>query len=601
MRLIRDFMLSHPWNSALLVGLLFLAGLADGLGLSAMMPMLNLAFDSNPGATAGATAGAPGGVVDAAAEDNLTSLVYGVIEAAGLTPSLGVLLVMIVTGITCKSLLVFIAEQRIGYLAADVATGLRVQLLSAITASSWRFYVNQSVGKLANAMATEAWRASNAYVYAIRLTVVFVESLVYFSVALLVSWEATLICLAAGLAVWGISHQFVKISKYAGTGQTKWYRSLLGSLTDILQSIKTLKSMGRERAAEALVARETLELKADLRREVLGNAGLDAAQEPLYTMVIVVGIYLALVEFSVELATVTFLTLVLARLLKRGSKVQKEYQRMITSESAFWSLQQTVAEAEREAEINTGTRQPSLERHIRLNDVSFAYGDTPVLDGVSLEIAAGELTCLIGESGSGKSTIADLIIGLMTPTAGRVMIDGVPLGDLDLTAWRRSIGYVPQDNLLLHDSVFANVALGDEQLSDADVARALKAAGAEDFVSSLPQGMHTVVGERGARLSGGQRQRIMIARALAHGPRLLILDEATSALDAASEAAICDTLASLKGQITILAVTHQSALQRVADRVYRVHDGQLARVEGHQTQAETRWVVPTHSRATGAD
>jgi ATP-binding cassette subfamily C protein len=508
---------------------------------------------------------------------------------------------MIVAGITFKSLLVFIAEQRIGYLAADVATGLRIQLLRAITASSWRFYVNQSVGKLANSMATEAWRASNAYVYAIRLTVVFIETLVYFGVALLVSWEATLICLVAGLAVWAVSHQFVKISKYAGTGQTNWYRSLLGSLTDILQSIKTLKSMGRERAAEALVARETLELKADLRREVLGNAGLDAAQEPLYTMVIVVGVYLALVEFSVALATVTFLTLVLARLLKRGSKVQKEYQRMITSESAFWSLQQTVAEAEREAEINTGTRQPSLDRHIRLDDVTFAYGDTSVLSEVSLEIPAGEMTCLVGESGTGKSTIADLIIGLMSPSSGSVMIDDVALSDLDLTAWRRSIGYVPQDNLLLHDSVFANVALGDEQLTAADVDRALQAAGADAFVADLPQGMHTLVGERGARLSGGQRQRIMIARALAHRPRLLILDEATSALDAASEAAICETLASLKGRITILAVTHQSALQRVADRVYRVHDGQLTRLEVPPAETATRWVVSGQNTATGAD
>ncbi len=596
MRLIRDFILSHPWNSALLIGLLFLAGLADGLGLSAMMPMLNLAFDSDTSAGA-----APGAAPDPASGDNLTELVYSVIEAVGLTPSLGVLLCMIVAGITFKSLLVFIAEQRIGYLAADVATGLRMQLLRAITASSWRFYVNQSVGKLANSMATEAWRASNAYVYAIRLTVVFIETLVYFSVALLVSWEATLICLIAGLAVWAVSHQFVKISKYAGTGQTNWYRSLLGSLTDILQSIKTLKSMGRERAAEALVARETLELKADLRREVLGNAGLDAAQEPLYTMVIVVGVYLALVEFSVALATVTFLTLVLARLLKRGSKVQKEYQRMITSESAFWSLQQTVAEAEREAEINTGTGQPSLDRHIRLDDVTFTYGDTPVLSGVSLEIPAGEMTCLVGESGTGKSTIADLIIGLMRPTSGSVLIDDVALGELDLTAWRRSIGYVPQDNLLLHDSVFANVALGDEQLTAADVDRALQAAGAADFVADLPQGMRTVVGERGARLSGGQRQRIMIARALAHRPRLLILDEATSALDAASETAICETLATLKGRITILAVAHQSALQRVADRVYRVHDGQLTRLEATQAETATRWVVSAQNTATGAD
>ena len=185
MRLIRDFILSHPWNSAMLIGLLFLAGLADGLGLSAMMPMLNLAFDSDTGATGAASANT-GAAADPASEDNLTTLVYSVIEAAGLTPSLGVLLCMIVAGITFKSLLVFIAEQRIGYLAADVATGLRVQLLRAITASSWRFYVNQSVGKLANSMATEAWRASNAYVYAIRLTVVFIETLVYFGVALLV-------------------------------------------------------------------------------------------------------------------------------------------------------------------------------------------------------------------------------------------------------------------------------------------------------------------------------------------------------------------------------------------------------------------------------
>ena len=225
----------------------------------------------------------------------------------------------------------------------------------------------------------------------------------------------------------------------------------------------------------------------------------------------------------------------------------------------------------------------------------------PVLSGVSLEIPAGEMTCLVGESGTGKSTIADLIIGLMSPTSGCVMIDDVALGDLDLTAWRRSIGYVPQDNLLLHDSVFANVALGDEQLTAADVDRALQAAGAEAFVADLPQGMHTLVGERGARLSGGQRQRIMIARALAHRPRLLILDEATSALDAASEAAICETLASLKGRITILAVTHQSALQRVADRVYHVHDGQLTRLEGPQGEMTTRWVASAQNTATGAD
>jgi ATP-binding cassette subfamily C protein len=332
--------------------------------------------------------------------------------------------------------------------------------------------------------------------------------------------------------------------------------------------------MGRERAAEALVAQESQELRDDLRREVLGNAGLDAAQEPLYTLVIVVGIYAALVQFDMELATVTFLTLVLARLLKRGSRVQKEYQRMVTCESAYWSLQETIDGAESQAESRSGRAPPRFTEAIRLQDVVFGYeGAEPVIDGVSLEIPKGEITCLVGESGSGKSTIADLVIGLIHPNTGRLLVDDVPLSDLDLDAWRSTIGYVPQDNLLLHDTVFANITLGDPDLTEADVNRALAAAEAEAFVAEMPNGVHTMVGERGARLSGGQRQRIMIARALAHRPALLILDEATSALDPASERGICRTLASLKGTQTIQAVTHQSALRDIGDPNYHVEDG----------------------------
>jgi ATP-binding cassette, subfamily C, bacterial len=570
-KLIRKFVAAHPWQSLGLMLLLLLAGLADGIGLSAMLPMLNMAFEvAQPGEAAA--------VADPEDEDSLTQLVYRMLATLNLTPSLGVLLTFIVAGIGFKSLLVFIAEQRIGYMAADVATQLRLDLLRAVTASNWLFYVKQSVGKLANAMATEAWRASNAYVYAIRLLVLFVESLVYVGVALMVSWRATLLCLVAGLVVWGISHHFVKISKVAGVGQTRGYRTLLGSLTDILLSIKTLKSMGRERAAEAMVARESHELRSELRREVLGNSGLDAAQEPLYTLVIVLGIYLALVQFSVDLATVTFLTLVLARLLKRGSRVQKEYQRMITSESAYWSLQETIREAHRQAEHVGGTSPVRFDDGIVLEQVSFDYGEGPVLRGVSMAIPRGRITCLVGESGSGKSTVADLVMRLLTPTGGRILVDGVPLDDIDLEAWRRTIGYVPQDNLLLHDTVLANITLGEPSVTEADVAWALQGAGAAEFVAALPEGLHTLVGERGARLSGGQRQRIMIARALAHRPSLLVLDEATSALDSGSEAEICETLAGLKGQLTILAVTHQSALREIGDLIYYVADGSVSAV-----------------------
>jgi ATP-binding cassette subfamily C protein len=196
-----------------------------------------------------------------------------------------------------------------------------------------------------------------------------------------------------------------------------------------------------------------------------------------------------------------------------------------------------------------------------------------VLKDLALAIPAGQMTSLVGESGTGKSTIADLIIGLTRPQSGRVTVDGAAIGELDLRAWRRAIGYVPQDNLLLHETVLRNVALADDSITREAVSAALARAGALEFVLAMPGGLDADVGEGGARLSGGQRQRILIARALVHEPRLLILDEATSALDATTEQALCAMLESLRGSMTILAITHQQALRALADRIYRVERG----------------------------
>ncbi|MEQ8860267.1 MAG: ABC transporter ATP-binding protein [Pseudomonadales bacterium] len=574
MPLIAEFIRRYPWQTVLLSLAVLLAGVADGVGLSAMLPALGLAFDSGA----------------AAAEQNaLSREVYALLDSLALSPSLATLLVMIMFGICVKSLMIFVAEQRIGYIAADLATRLRLQLLGAVTASRWRYYVDQSTGRLANSMATEAWRASNAYVYAVKLFAVIVEMLVYTGIALTVSWRATLICLAASLLILVASHGLVRISEKGGSGQTRWYRSLLGTLTDLLQSVKSFKAMGRDDVAAVVLSRETRHLQRHLRREVLGTAGLEAAQEPAYTLVIAVGIYVAIVHLAVDLATVTFLALVLAKVLKQVGKVQKHYQRMMTCDSAYWALQETILEAEQMREHHAGSRPPVLQRAVTLDDLSFGYGDHRVLNHVSMEIPARALTCLVGESGTGKTSIADLIIGLVRPDSGSVRVDGVPLDEIDLGAWRRSIGYVPQENLLLHDTILRNVTLGVDGWTEEDVIRALQAADAWGFVAALPERVNSVVGERGAQLSGGQRQRIMLARALVHRPQLLILDEATSALDSASEGALCRTLAGLKRSVTILAVSHRLAVATVSDRIYRLERGHITGIPPAQLlQARAR-------------
>ena len=258
------------------------------------------------------------------------------------------------------------------------------------------------------------------------------------------------------------------------------------------------------------------------------------------------------------------------------SSLQHNYQVVAVNLPAFAFLRSTIASAHRASEPNPGGVTPHFTSAIALRDVSFSYGVRNVLDHVSMVLPAGKFIAIVGASGVGKTTVADLIIGLLRPQSGDVWIDDLPMRDVDIRTWRGMIGYVPQEMFLFHDTIMANVTLGDVEISPAQVESALRRAGAWDFVAALPDGMESVVGERGARLSGGQRQRIAIARALIRDPALLILDEATTGLDPEMEAGIVATVRHLSGKVTVLSISHQPAMRRAADIVYCLDNGSIA-------------------------
>jgi ATP-binding cassette subfamily C protein len=340
--------------------------------------------------------------------------------------------------------------------------------------------------------------------------------------------------------------------------------------------------MARESRADALMAKNTKRLNKALQKQVLSKEVLKAVQEPLFVALLAIGLYVVSVFLRFPLATVLVLVFLLTRIVKRVNKVQQEYQEMVILESAYWSLKDTIQKAERAREPTLGSELPSLDHVIRLERVSFAYDEERVLQDTSITFPSGLLTAIVGPSGVGKTTIADLVTGLIRPQQGEVWIDDLPLAKVDLKKWRKMIGYVPQETLLLHDSVLINVTLGDPDLTAADAEHALRAAGAWEFVAEMPEGVYSTVGERGSMLSGGQRQRIAIARALVHKPSLLILDEPTSALDSESELAICETLQQLRGKYTILAISHRATLMSAADRAYQLQNGKAFLVQDHK-------------------
>ena len=558
MRLMLHFGRAYPGHTVTMLLALLLAGLVEGLGLTALLPMLNLAMSRQGGAAEESASG---------------QFVTTVLQSFGVSPSIESLLLVLVLGVIIKSALVLIADRKVGYTVAHVATDLRLALLRALLGTRWEFFLSQPVGSLANSAATEVMRASQAYLHGAMMATLFVQAMVYAAVALLVSWQATLASCVAGFVLLLVLNGLVKKTKKAGRRQTVLLQSLLARLTDSLQSVKPLKAMGREQLADALLEADTVKLNRALRKQVYSRAMLKSLQEPILILLIAAGLYAALGLWSLELPVVMVLVFLLARLLNQLGKVQRKHQELVACESAYWSLQEKIDEARRQREPDLGRKKPALEDSIRFDGVSFSYGSTPVLQNASLTIPVGVFTSVIGPSGAGKTTLVDLVTGLLRPQQGVILIDEVPLGEIDIHAWRRQIGYVPQDTVLLHDTILANITLGDSSLTEEDAREALRAAGALEFVTALPDGLHTVVGERGSKLSGGQRQRIAIARALAHRPALLILDEATSALDPESEQAICRTLENLSGQVTMLAISHQPAMVEVADRIYRLHSG----------------------------
>jgi ATP-binding cassette subfamily C protein len=269
------------------------------------------------------------------------------------------------------------------------------------------------------------------------------------------------------------------------------------------------------------------------------------------------------------------IVLVLIRLIGSFKDLQNGFHRMARTKSKYLATVNLINEIELIREDTGGGRAPNPLLGVEFRNVTFTYGkDARVLRRANFRIEGNQLTTLVGASGAGKSTVLDLVLGLLSPRGGEVVLGGVPREEVDLTRWRRQIGYVPQETFLFHDSVANNITLGEPGHTSEEVWQALREACADEFVAALPNKLDHDVGERGLALSGGQRQRIALARALLHKPLFLILDEATAALDIETERTICERIKEMSSQtgLTVLAVSHSQEWARVADRVILLGD-----------------------------
>jgi len=536
--------------------------LTEGVGLLLLVPLLQLAgLDIQTGGA--------GRVVE------LIAWLFG---AANLHPSLLVVLGVYLAVIAARALLLRRQMIAITELHTRFAAHLRVRLYRAISGADWPFLARCRASDLTHALTAEIDRVAAATHALLSLLIELVVGAVYLLFALQLSATMTVLVLLAGAVLWLLLRERARAASAAGEELSVATSRLYGASIEHLAAIKTAKSYGAQERNIGLferLANQVAGVYLDLTRT---GADVKVWSDIGAGVLLCLALVVLIEVVAMPTAEILLLLFVFSRLMPRFARVRFDYQTIANSLPAFARISRLLAACEAAAEASpVGHLEVKLGQDIRFEGVTFAYAPDlpPTLRQIDLFIPVGSTTAIVGPSGAGKSTTADLVMGLIVPSYGQVLVDGVPLEGERVLSWREQIGYVAQDTFLFHDSVRANLLWACPETGEDDLWEALRLAAAEGFVRQLPQGLETVVGDRGVRLSGGERQRLALARALLRKPSLLILDEATNNLDPENEEQIQRAIEALHGRTTILLITHRLATVLSADRVYVLDGGRV--------------------------
>lgn len=460
-----------------------------------------------------------------------------------------------------------------------IAKHFRERLIGALARAKLSHFNQQSSGIIVNLLNQEADRAAGTFSMIPTVVISGSTFIIYLAFGLTISVEimATLLILAVLFTL--IIKPLLTMSYRAGRGQSLTLRSISDEAMNSLLAFKAFKAMAREKDLLNALDHQKDGLVAERMMQTKASRFLGGAQQSVILTAMVVGVIFGLEVAELKISELGFMGVVLLKSYSHLSTFQKKLQAVATLQYVHVLFEKTVQDFEEASEHHGGTSIPNDPVSLSLENVSFGHDDRKILDCINLNLPPKGMISIIGPSGSGKTTIADLICGFYQPDTGAVMVNDTNLADIDMKWWRSRIGYVTQVPMLLNDTIYHNVAAFSEDVSEQQAMEALSRAGLESYIQSLPDGIHTIVGEAGGRLSGGERQRIAVARALAQKPALLILDEPTSAVDPETEEILLSSFEKLSKEIAIIAISHQHNITRISDQVFKIKNGKLVPVE----------------------
>lgn len=560
---------AHDFRRRLpLLGAMLLAGFLEAISVASLFPVLAIVTDSTQ------------------EPSKIQRAIERGVAFFHIPLNLEFLCILIATAICLKAIINLIVARQLGGAGAAIAQELRERLLNALMRAKWSYFTVQPVGRFIAAATSEANWASVAFRAALRAVEQLARTVIFCALAMLMGWQMAVISIGMGILMGFSLRGLARAARAAGRARRRAMTQLIREINDTLAGFKPLKAMNRHMHLLAELTKDAARMRSAINSLTLNQGLLIGLPDLIQVLLFATAAYLAAEAIKAPIDSIVVGGVIAFALTSNIVRVQQAMTTLAQADHTYWHLQETIAEVEGVAETLEGAQTPTLQVGCELRNVSFSYGRGPVLSDISMTIQAGRITAMIGQSGIGKTTIADLVLGLYVPTAGEVMIDNVDLRLVDIEQWRSMVGYVSQEIVLFNDTIFSNIALGDETIGEKEVMQAIEAAGLGGFVADLPMGLSATIGERGFRLSGGQRQRLALARALVRNPKLLILDEATSALDPATEEEICAAIAARSGEVTVFVITHQLSWIDRADVIYIVENGSLRQTTREEIRRE---------------
>ncbi|KKW13922.1 MAG: ABC-type multidrug/protein/lipid transport system, ATPase component [Parcubacteria group bacterium GW2011_GWA2_50_10b] len=550
----------YRWHLLALAASGFLSAVLEGIGINTAIPLVSFFTGSTNEAT-----------------DIITKAIQWLFAFLHVPFSFRYLLVFMLGLFILRAASVVVFGYIRGWIAADFLGKESEDVLRRTMHSSWPFLLKQKIGTMHNTLVRDIQCTGGLLGIVGQVIQSFSGFLMYLLVALNISPLMTLYTLGGGVVLLFVVRPLLRRTRSIAERTALTEKQFSQFLSEHIIGMKSIKASGAEESALQKGSGQIGLLRTLSIRQALVRSVSSSLFQPVSLILVV--ILFMLTYSSPGFSIISFgATLYL---IQKIFTYLESGQNAIQSISEFLPYAQNISAFKRHLDLhrelaNRGGKPIIFNGTLEFKGVSFAYNeDKQVLKNIDFKVNAGETVGLIGPSGTGKTSVADLLLRLFKPTAGALIINCMPLDDMALDAWRKSIGYVPQEAFLLHSTIEENIRFYKESLTMEDIIDSAKQANIHDFIIGLPDGYQTTVGDRGVLLSGGQRQRIVLARALAGKPALLILDEATSALDHESEKLIQEAIYKLRGSVTVFIIAHRPSTVADADRILVLGGGRI--------------------------